>query len=386
MSQENVEGQKTTATTLPCGKCGAELEFKPGTTDLKCGYCGHSQHIEQGDDAAVIEYDLNDAINRYLGQVKKSVATERREVSCQDCGAKIIVPAGETTAQCDYCGGKRIIEDETLPEVLLPESLLPFQFDGAQGTEKFRTWLAGDGFWSRLWVKLFRPGALQQRANVGDLHGIYVPFWTYDSQAHSNWTAQAGYHYTVTVGSGENRRTETRTRWVWTNGQRRDAFDDWLVCASKRYYNNDLQKLMHKIEPFPTKRLVPYDPKYLTGFRGEKYTIDLKAGWGIARKGILSECRSRCSRDVPGDTQRYLEVRTTLFGQSFKHVLLPVFVMGYKFDSKQYNVLINGATGEVQGQAPISKIKLIIFIITCLILIGGIVWLVMYLNQQPPSA
>ena len=371
-----VEGSKTTATTLPCGKCGAELEFNPGATVLKCGYCGHSQNIEVQAGAAVIEYDLSDAINRYLGQVKKMEAGTSKQVKCQDCGADIIVEAGSKTARCDYCGGKRIIEEELPPEVLRPEALLPFTFDSANAVERFRKWLAGEGFWGRLWVKLVRPSALQQRASVGDLHGIYVPFWTYDSHAHSNWTAQAGYyyyvteHYTDSQGKRQSRQVR-KIRWVWTSGSRRDFYDDWLVCASKQYYGSDLQKLMKKIEPFPTKQLKPYDDKYLAGFRAEIYTLDLKAGWSIARDGMQSECYARCGRDVPGDTHRLLEVRTSYFGQSFKHVLLPVYVMGYRFNEKQFNVLVNGSTGEVQGGAPVSWVKIIIMSVILALLIGG---------------
>src|SRR5690606_8606126 len=129
--------------------------------------------------------------------------------------------------------------------------------------------------------------------------------------------------------------------------------------------------LMKKIEPFPTKALVPYDDKFLAGFRAEVYSLDLKAGWNIARDGMQAECYARCGRDVPGDTHRFLEVRTSYFGQSFKHVLLPVFGMGYRFKDKQYNVLINGSTGEVKGGAPLSWVKLLIIGIVLAAVIGG---------------
>ncbi|MCA8913257.1 MAG: hypothetical protein KDB82_16275 [Planctomycetes bacterium] len=373
-----VEGTKTSASTLPCAQCGAELAFNPGQSQLKCEYCGHTQRIEFSADAAVIEYDLNDAISRYLGQIPRMEQSGQRQVKCSDCGADIIVAGGSKTARCDYCGGKRIIEEELPPEVLKPEALLPFTFDSGNAVERFRKWLAGEGFWKRLWTRLVRPSALQQRASVDDLHGIYVPFWTYDSHAHSNWTAQAGYYYYVTesyTDSQGNRQTRQvrKIRWVWTSGSRRDHFDDWLVCASKQYYQGDLQKLMKKIEPFPTQQLVPYDDKFLAGFRAEIYSLDLKAGWGIARDGMQAECRSRCASDVPGDTHRFLEVRTSYFGQSFKHVLLPVYVMGYRFNDKQYNVLINGSTGEVQGGAPLSWIKIVILSVVLAAIIGGVI-------------
>jgi DNA-directed RNA polymerase subunit RPC12/RpoP len=391
-----VEGTQVTANTLPCAQCGAELTFHTGQQQLKCEYCGHSQNIEFSADAAVIEYDLNDAMSRYLGQVPRMEQKGQREVSCQDCGAEIIVEAGVKTARCDYCGGRRIIEEDMPAEVLRPEAMLPFKFDSGNAVERFRSWLAGEGFWKRLWTRLVRPRALQQRASVDDLHGIYVPFWTYDSNAHSNWTAQSGYYYYVTESYTDSQgkrqtRQVRKIRWRWTSGSRRDFFDDWLVCASRQYYQGDLQSLMKKIEPFPTKQLLPYDDKFLAGFRAEVYSLDLKAGWNIARDGMMGECRSRCARDVPGDTHRFLNVRTSFFGQSFKHVLLPVYVMGYRFKDKQYNVLINGSTGEVHGGAPLSWIKILIISIVLAAIIGGVIALFVIFggdksSPPPPGA
>jgi hypothetical protein len=302
-------------------------------------------------------------------------------VKCQDCGADIIVEAGAQTARCSYCGGKRLVEEALPPDVLLPEALLPFNFDGKNAEERFRKWLAGEGFWGRLWVRLFRPAALQARASVNDLHGVYVPFWTYDTHAQSNWTAQAGYYYYVSVPyrtakGGMGVRQERRIRWVWTSGVRRDHFDDWLVCASRPFYSGQLQALMTQIEPFPTRALVPFDAKYLAGFRAERYSVDLKAGWDIALRGIHTELHARCGRDVPGDTHRMLQVASNFWGQSFKHVLLPVYVMSYRFKDQPFNVLINGSTGEVRGKAPLSWVKITILSVSMAAIIALIIVLI----------
>lgn len=371
-----VEGQQVVASTLPCAQCGAELEFVPGSQTLKCGHCGHTQTITIN--GGVVEYDLNDAMNRFLGQAAAPPPSGVRQVKCEDCSAEVVVPDGEETVRCDYCGSRKTIKVEMPHQVLRPESLLPFAFDSKAAEEKFRAWIKG------LW---FRPNALKQRHSVDELHGVYVPYWTYDCHVASYWTAQSGYHYYVTQTYRSQGRTHTRqvrrTRWVWTNGQRRDFFDDWLVCASLQLRNR-LAKLLAKIEPFPTKALVPYNPSFLSGFRAERYSVDLKQGWEIARNGIYSEVTSRCSRDVPGDTQRFLNVRATYYGQSFKHVLLPIFILAYRYQNKVFNVLINGSTGVVKGQAPLSWVKITLLILGILAVLGGgfaIYWYALGGNQ-----
>ena len=35
-------------------------------------------------------------------------------------------------------------------------------------------------------------------ADVSELHGVYVPYWTFDADVTSRWTADAGYYYYVT--------------------------------------------------------------------------------------------------------------------------------------------------------------------------------------------
>ncbi|MCC6573551.1 MAG: hypothetical protein IT462_07150 [Planctomycetes bacterium] len=365
--QGPVEGQKVSATTLPCAQCGAELEFVPGQAVLKCGHCGHTQNIVVT--GGVVEYDLNDAMNRFLGKNAVPPPSGVRQIKCEECSAEIQVADTETTVRCDYCGSRKTVTVEQPHEVLRPESLLPFAFDSKTADEKFRTWMKG------LW---FRPNALKHRSSVEDLNGLYVPYWTYDSHVAAQWTAQAGYYYYVTehYTTRVNNQTVHRTRqvrkirWVWTSGHRRDFFDDWLVCASLQLRNR-LAKLVAKIEPFPTKAALPFDMKFLAGFRAERYTVDLKQGWEIARNGIYGEVSARCGRDVPGDTHRFLDVRASYYGQSFKLTLLPIYVMAYRFQNKVFNVLINGATGEVQGQAPLSWVKIMLLVLAILAVCGG---------------
>src|SRR5438045_2632598 len=82
-----------------------------------------------------------------------------------------------------------------------------------------------------------------------------------------------------------------------------------------------LPDLWRAIEPFPTtKELLPYDPGYLAGWVVERYQIDLVAAAKAARAQMDSELRSLCAAQVPGDTQRNLQVRADYSGQTFKHI------------------------------------------------------------------
>jgi hypothetical protein len=73
---------------------------------------------------------------------------------------------------------------------------------------------------------------------------------------------------------------------------------------------------------------------------------------------------------VPGDTHRNLQVKTAFSNMTYKHVLFPVWIASYRYKDKVYHFLINGQTGEVQGQAPISWIRVALVVIVVIIILA----------------
>lgn len=151
---------------------------------------------------------------------------------------------------------------------------------------------------------------------------------------------------------------ERRIRWVPAWGRRDDAYDDDLVCASQL-----APDLMAKLGGFDTKKLVPYRPEYLAGWRAEEYQLDLEGGWAKSQERVVASQQSRCAGDVPGDTHRNLRVRNTISGVRWKHVLLPLWSLSYRFRGETYTVLVNGQNGCVAGKAPISWVKVALFVL-----------------------
>ena len=188
-----------------------------------------------------------------------------------------------------------------------------------------------------------------------------MPFWTFDCRVHSDWSADAGHYYYVTVPkmvmvNGKARMQmvqERRVRWVPAFGQRDDAYDDWLVNGSHLS-----AELIGELGRFDTAKLVPYRPEYLAGWTAEEYQVDLEQGWRLAQAAVVESQRDRCAGNVPGDTYRNLRVQNKIPGVRWKHVLLPVWSLQYSFQGKTYAVLVNGQTGKVAGKAPISWAKI----------------------------
>lgn len=342
--------------TFPCGQCGAKLVFAPGTSALTCQYCGHVNPIPQSE-AEIREIDFHATVNALVDEADFATT---RVAKCQTCAAEYTLGANVEAESCPFCGSPQVVDGGSSRQ-LKPKSLLPFAIDAKQSRELFQKWLKG------LW---FAPNRVKAFARLeGGFTGMYVPYWTYDSATTTFYRGQRGTRYTVTVGSGKNRRTETRIRWRNVSGTVWRDFDDVLVLASTSLPHKQTERL----EPWDLPQLVAYEDAYLSGFRAESYHVDLASGFDRAKEKMEVVIRSDIRRDIGGDAQRITAMSTQHDKVTFKHVLLPIWLNAYRDGEKVYRFVINGRTGEVQGERPWSWVKIGLAVLA-VIAVAAIAW------------
>jgi hypothetical protein len=218
----------------------------------------------------------------------------------------------------------------------------------------------------------FAPNALKRGALTDTVKGLYIPYWTFDAQVHADWTAESGYYYyeteTYRDGNGQlQTRQVQRVRWVPSAGALDHFFDDELVPASRGVQ----EEMLRQIEPFPTtKELVAYNAGYLSGWVVERYQIDLVAAAKEAQAEMEQAMTGFCAAQVPGDTHRNLDVATDYSGQTFKHILVPIWLLTYNYGARNFQVVINGYTGAIAGKYPKSWVKITLAILAGLAAIG----------------
>jgi hypothetical protein len=127
--------------------------------------------------------------------------------------------------------------------------------------------------------------------------------------------------------------------------------------------------------PYELSELTPYEASYLAGFVAEEYQIDLREGWDKAQESMQRQLYVACAQEVPGDTHRGLHVDSAFSQMVYRHVLLPLWIAAYQYNGRPYRFLVNGQTGEVQGEAPLSWWKITLAVLAAL-LIALILWLV----------
>lgn len=357
----------------PCESCGADLRFSPGDAALKCDHCGHVQPLPEAPTARVTalkEMDLNAALKDGLAPAEME---QVRISPCPNCGAQIEFRGATHATECPFCATPVAIGTGTERRIK-PQAVLPFAIDEKQGREAMVAWLGN------LW---FAPNGLVEYARKGRaLNGLYVPYWTFDAATRSRYTGARGEHYyetrTVTVevnGRSEQRQERVqKTRWYNAAGWVSRRFDDVLVLASQslpRRYTDALA-------PWDLGELTPYNPDYLAGFTAEGYTIGLPEGREIARQVMAAQIDRDVRADIGGDEQRVDQINTAYSAETFKHVLLPIWMAAYKYNGKSYRFVVNGQTGKVQGERPWSAWK-IAFTVLLAALVAAAVF---YFNQN----
>jgi LSD1 subclass zinc finger protein len=347
------------------------LKFAPGTKSLKCAFCDTTTEILISSET-IEEIDFEKFL---MTQFENEEKQEIVAVKCNGCNAEVTLKPNVTSDTCPFCGTSLVIKNGTTSSILKPKFLLPFKIKQIDAQKFFRLWIKG------LW---FAPNNLKKLASgAKQFNGIYIPYWTYDSDTYSDYTGKRGddYQESETYTTTENGKSVTRTRmvtktrWHLVSGNLQREFDDVLVMASKSLPN----KYAEALEPWDLSELVGFDEKFLSGFRTECYQIDVAQGWGHAKVRMDETIRKDICRRIGGDHQQISTLNTSYQRTTFKHTLLPVWISAYRYKNRPFRFLVNGRTGEVQGERPYSWIKIGFLIILVVMIIFALYG---YVNSQ----
>jgi DNA-directed RNA polymerase subunit RPC12/RpoP len=347
----------------PCSSCGADLLFEPGDGFLACPYCGHKEAIPEST-ARVEEQSFEQYLHVTPAQMVQ-LATNALEVQCQSCGAKSIFMPPQVAGRCDFCGVQIVAQPKSADPILTPGGLLPFCVTQPQASANLRQWLSS---------RWFAPNDLKRFAQPEAINGVYIPFWTYDTNTTTHYTGQRGeYYYTTetyyTRDSQGNQVQQTRqvrhTRWYSASGTVTAWFNDVLIPATLSLPPDRLAAL----EPWDLDQLKSYDPAFLSGFKAQRYQVDLAQGFELLKQVVAPSIERDIRNDIGGDEQRIDSVVTNYADVTFKHLLLPVYAGAYRYNGKLFQILVNGRTGEIQGERPYSLWKIALLVVSVLILI-----------------
>ena len=362
MDEMNENANVSQASTLKetdkkCPQCGGVMDFDPNIGGMACPYCGYEEEIVK-EAASAAELDFEKAENTD----SCDWGAKKKQIICKSCGAETIYDALDVASECPYCGSNQVMEanDEN---TLAPGGVIPFAITNEQASANFKQWIG---------KKFFCPKLAKQSAEPDAFTGIYLPYWTFDTDTFSRYSGKYGIEREERYKDSQgNVQTKTVTDWHRTSGIYKLAIDDELVQGSERHDSAMLKGL----EPFETEKNVPYKPEYVAGFAAERYSVGLKAAWEKAKESISRKIKSNVTskiiQDNHADHAKDVKVATTFNKITYKYLMLPIWCSSFKYQDKVYQFMVNGQTGKVYGKTPISvgKVILVIAIILAIIAI-----------------
>ena len=276
---------------------------------------------------------------------------DRVEISCESCGAKVVVEPLERTSRCPYCDSPSVLDRPATVDRPDPVFAIGFTVDRHRAESLVRAFLRRK--------RLAPPGLAAAAAEK--VQGVYVPAYLYSAVAVSRYAARIGEDYWVTETSRDSKgRTQTRrkrkTELRDLRGPHRVYLGDVLVTASRGVSNDELETA----EPYDLDELRRYTQGLVAGWSAEEPSLTRRESLELARGESTAKVGQLLRAFLPGDSVRGLDYETEFEEESADLTLLPmwVFAVRYAPEKPPIRLLVNGQTGEVWGKVPTSWTKI----------------------------
>jgi len=325
-----------------CPQCGATTAYDIPDKGLTCTHCGYYEPPKTpvvGKGAEEFEFTVDTMERSAHGW-----GEARREMACQNCGAHTSLPIGSLTYTCAFCGSNKVIQREAPQDLLRPRFLIPFKITIEKVSALVQDWLGSS------WMT---PAELKNLARKANFTGVYLPFWTFDSVTSANWRAEVGYTTTERYYDDGKWKTRMVTKWRWESGNERLRIDDLIVEGSTRLS----RLLVGKMKDYNLNELTSYEPKYLAGLQARAYDLPLETAWERAREQMRERTKQACIEQSSTPQVRNFSMNLDFSNETWRYILLPVYIGNYSYQDKIFQVMVNGQTGTLAGQRPVDWTK-----------------------------
>ena len=313
-----------------CLNCKAGLSFHPPSQKWKCGYCYSEFDKTQLDEAGPEAQEM----------LEEEPAPELDAYRCTSCGAELVTDATLAATHCLYCKSPAVIKTR-FEGKFKPKSVIPFYLTQEQAEELYREWLKD---------KRFVPDEFKAADTISEIKGVYAPYWLFNCQAVGKIEGEATESNTYVMG--DYRITNTKHYQVVREGKY--DYDRVPVDASKKLRED----LMLAIEPFDYRSMTDFSLQYMSGFLAEQYDISPEEAEKIMTGRVEDHTLEQLRREVSGYGSFQLKNKEiNLKDKAHAYAMLPVYVLVHPYQGKEHLFMINGQTGKIWGEAPVSRQK-----------------------------
>lgn len=344
-----------------CPCCGGALNFDNKSQNIVCPYCD-----SQFSAADLKEYtdDLADAgtedtswdesmIDSYTNEDAKGM----KIYSCNSCGGEIICEETTSSTTCPYCGNNLVVSKE-LHGDLKPNYIIPFKKDKDFSIDALKKFIRR---------RPLLPHSFSKTNTIQEIKSLYVPFWIFDADVtgkvryegikvrrytSGDYDVKEENHYSVVRGGGI-------------------GFEHVPVDGSKKMQD----ELMESIEPFDFNEAKEFNVAYLAGYAADRYDVSKDETFGRATTRFKEGTIAAFRRDIKGYDSVEVKDSTLQFSNTeAKYALYPVWLLHTTWKEKHFYFAVNGQSGKIAGNLPISPIKFILFMFMFFLIFGGAIF------------
>lgn len=336
-------------TNYQCPACTGPLRFVGSSGKLQCEHCNSSytaSEVEALYAAKELKAETDYAIAGEKAEENDwgADASTMKAYNCPSCGAELICDATTAATSCPYCGNPSIVPGQFMG-ISRPDFIIPFKLDKPAAVLALKEYYKG---------KKFLPNSFITGNHVEEIRGIYVPFWLFDA------VADADIIFTATNSRTHKEGTDKVTVTDHYNVRRagKITFENIPVDASTKMPDNH----MDAIEPFDYGELQAFSTAYLPGYLADKYDVSIEESAVRANERISGSARESMRADVSGYERCTISQADINIQQGeVQYALMPVWLLCTKWEGKNYLFAMNGQTGRLVGDLPVSKGKVAIW-------------------------
>lgn len=331
-----------------CPHCDGATAYSTDDGGLTCSFCGYHEapQVEVvGKGAQEFEFTVETVERAVNGW-----GTERKELVCSNCAAHTTLSVEMLSHTCPFCGSNAVVQARAAQDVLRPRFLVPFVTTSEDCRQITAEWLQNS------WML---PQDLQNLARSTEYTPIYIPFWTFDARTKASWRAEVyntntnrrrhsapnwkwERHFLLKLGDGDK-------VWDWESGAVSLFTDDMLVSGSSQLS----LILLRQLGGYRLGDLVPYNATFLAGLSAQAYEVDLETAWASARRSMRAKTKEACQKQASAQNMRNFSMNLDFSEESWRYILLPLYLATYRYGDKVFQVMVNGQTGVIAGQRPV---------------------------------
>lgn len=340
-------------TNYQCPSCTGPLHFAGSSGKLECEYCGSSYEVAEIEEIykkkeeeaikALAEEEAKGSEGEWDFETGESNWADEeglKAYNCPSCGAELICDEHTVATSCPYCNNPTVVAGK-VSGMLKPDYVIPFKYDKKAAVEALKNHYKG---------KKLLPKEFTANNHIEEVKGVYVPFWLFNGEADASAVYKATRSFTHRRGEYE----VITTQHFVVKRRGNIPFEKIPVDASSKMPD----EYMDSIEPFDYSELKPFSTAYLPGYFADKYDVKAEASIGRAETRIENTALECLRSTVKG----YLTCVTVGKNVNIKrgkaeYALLPVWVLCTKWNGQNYLFTMNGQTGKLVGDLPVSMQK-----------------------------